>query len=147
MRAPPSPDGDEVKKIAKLTADDAAIAEKIEAQDMVALAEGQAQDPAPSQASFKKTKEANEFAEMKMDSPQWCGEGIVPPMEDFLEEGEADVEKAMEVSYNSRINHEKEIIKKTDDASDRLNIWKFGLSGIGALCSVLLRLPLAVFSS
>ncbi|KAK4757340.1 hypothetical protein SAY87_018641 [Trapa incisa] len=143
VRDPPGPDGGEVKRITTLPADEAAIVQKIEASDMGTLAgaedQGQAQDPAATQVSFKKTKEANEFADMKMDSPLRCGgvRGIVPPMEAFFfEEGKVDDDK-MEGSYASTTRGEKGgMIKKGDDPSDGLNIWKWGLCGIGALCSI-----------
>lgn len=143
----PAPGGEEAKRITELPIDEPVVAEKVEASDLGAPAGIEGHDPA-SQVSFKKTKEANEFADMKMDSSPTCGgvRGIVPPMEAFFfeEGGEANKNK-MERSCSSRMKHEKrETVKKIDpidgvrweEIRGGLNIWKWGFCGIGALCSL-----------
>lgn len=141
----PSPHGEEVKETTKPPIEEPT--EKVEALDMGAPAGAEDQDPA-SQVSFKKMKEANEFADMKMDSsPTYGGvRGIVPPMEAFFfeEGGEANCNK-MERPFSPRKKHDKrEIVKKIgpdegvswEERKGGLNMWKWGFSGIGALCSL-----------
>ncbi|OWM78823.1 uncharacterized protein LOC116195339 [Punica granatum] len=140
------PEGDEAKEVTKLPIDESVVTAKAGAPDMEALRGAEDQDPV-SQVSFKKTKEANEFADMKMDLSPRCGgvRGIVPPIEAFYfgERDEAD-ENNMEGPISPRIKHGKrEMVKKMDpcdgvsweESKGGLKMWKWGLSGIGALCS------------
>ncbi|XP_058204789.1 uncharacterized protein LOC131318818 [Rhododendron vialii] len=99
-----------------------------------------------SQVFFKKMEE-NEFVDMKMDSPRSSGRGVVVPQIDaagifqFEEE-----EKEIEIRRESTQSTNK--TKKTNQDSDSntppshqdkeggaVNIWKWSLTGIGAICS------------
>ncbi|XAR68650.1 hypothetical protein NMG60_11003848 [Bertholletia excelsa] len=94
-----------------------------------------------SQVFFKKMKE-NEFADMKMDSPK----AIVPQIEDRSEGYKGE---AMEGNTSPKMKTEKDILAKKIDLASKisgeedtweeknagLNIWKWGLTGIGAICS------------
>ncbi|XP_019457317.1 PREDICTED: uncharacterized protein LOC109357743 isoform X2 [Lupinus angustifolius] len=73
---------------------------------------------------FSKIKE-NEFVEMKMDSPK-CSRVLFPSLDvdglRFEDKGEA-----MEIMTSPRMKVEKE--------DDGFNLWKWSLTGIGAICS------------
>lgn len=78
-----------------------------------------------SQVFFKKVKEINEFVDMKMDSPKSGNRGIM---------GES---KEMKKSLDSDLKGEQEVVIWREGSSNGggLNIWKWGLNGIGAICS------------
>lgn len=88
--------------------------EKIKAQDYnIGVAEETEQDSV-SQIFFKKMKE-NEF-DMKMDSPKSTGRGILPPRS---------------------VKEEDEMVawEESNDDGSSVNMWKWSLTGIGAICS------------
>jgi hypothetical protein len=86
-----------------------------------------------SQVSFQKE---NEFVDMKMDSPRACGWGIVPQIDAEL--FQFDDHKS-EVEFESGKNREeldskgKEV--KWERENGGVNILKWSLNGIGAICS------------
>lgn len=84
-------------------------------------ADVEADQDSVSQVFFKKKE--NEFVDMKMDSPKSGGS-----------RGEA-----LEIMTSPRIkeNHDStwEHIKDDDDDDDGFNLWKWGFTGIGAICS------------
>ncbi|KAA8519041.1 hypothetical protein F0562_016185 [Nyssa sinensis] len=109
-----------------------------------------------SQVFFKKMKE-NEFVDMKMDSPRSGSRGIMPQIdagtfqfEDKSEayKGEGGVEAMESKNCTRKMKVEKEMesekgnldseIKEEvtwEENNGGLNIWKWSLTGIGAICS------------
>ncbi|KAI3446380.1 hypothetical protein Pfo_003045 [Paulownia fortunei] len=98
------------------------------------------QDPV-SQVFFKKMKET-EFVDMKVDSPKSSpSRGIMPQIEgagafQFEEKGdpckeEAKVDSEMVIKKNKNMEYD---LEGSDDGGG-LNIWKWSLTGIGAICS------------
>jgi hypothetical protein len=97
---------------------------------------------------FFKMKE-NEFVDMKMDSPKSGARGILPQIETFQfeEKGEAlesktsprmKIEKEMAMGKKSSIDMDCDSNKEEvswEETNGRLNIWKWSLTGIGAICS------------
>ncbi|XXG64163.1 hypothetical protein AAC387_Pa05g2190 [Persea americana] len=90
-----------------------------------------------SQVFFKKMKE-NEFVDMKMDSPWSGGRGLKPQIDlgaIQFEEKEEEGCKGVDLEDNSaKVVIEKERGNSYEEGG--LNIWKLGVTGIGALCSV-----------
>ncbi|PIN20208.1 hypothetical protein CDL12_07107 [Handroanthus impetiginosus] len=85
------------------------------------------QDPV-SQVFFKKMKET-EFVDMKVESPKaGASREIVPQIEAFQFEEEGDPCK--EGKVDSEID-----LDECDIEESGLNIWKWSLTGIGAICS------------
>lgn len=103
-----------------------------------------------SQVFFKKMEE-NEFVDMKMDSPRSSGRGVVVPQIDaagiFQFEEEKEIERRESTQSTTSTNKKT---KKTNQDSDSntpspswdqdkeggaVNIWKWSLTGIGAICS------------
>ncbi|XP_057486102.1 uncharacterized protein LOC130772359 [Actinidia eriantha] len=144
-------DQEQVKEVIKVVP----IDQKAKKAPNMGAVEGD-QDPV-SQVFFKKMTE-NEFVDMKMDSPKSStGRGIVPwidpGMFQFEDRSEAYKGEAMEGKpAGSKIKIEKETVKtkKTDldsgieegeeagtweEKNGGLNIWKWSLTGIGAICS------------
>ncbi|KAB1221172.1 hypothetical protein CJ030_MR2G012829 [Morella rubra] len=97
---------------------------------------------------FFKIKE-NEFVDMKMDSPKSGSRGFIPQSDAFQFE---DKDEALESITSPRMKGEKELVmsKKSnvdvdcnsdkeevnwEQNSGRLNIWKWSLTGVGAICS------------
>ncbi|KAF8398572.1 hypothetical protein HHK36_017503 [Tetracentron sinense] len=122
------------------------VSEKIKTTNMEAV--GADQDPV-SQVFFKKMKE-NEFVDMKMDSPKSSSRGSRPQIEmgsiQFEEKEEAYKGEAMEHKTSSKETIDQEMVKKdcldsnikeeTNWEGSGLNIWRWRLTGIGALCSI-----------
>ncbi|XP_002525420.2 uncharacterized protein LOC8276500 [Ricinus communis] len=106
------------------------------------------QDPI-SQVFFKKMTE-NKFVDMKMDSPESPTKGFVPPPLPQIDAGKFNFEdrsetfikgENLEAKISSpRIKNEKDINEEVEegnweDSSGGLNLWKWSLNGIGAICS------------
>lgn len=97
-----------------------------------------------SQVSFKKMKE-NEFVDMKMDSPRAGGGGwgIVPQIEAGLfqfegDDDDDDDESEVEIDQGGKKRGEldsKGKVKWERENGHGVNILKWSLSGIGAICS------------
>ncbi|OWM73221.1 uncharacterized protein LOC116205223 [Punica granatum] len=92
---------------------------------------------AVSQVFFKKMKE-NEFVDMKiLESPRSGSRPISPPIENFHFE---DVPETLESSCSPRkvpegnCDIDREVVGE-EVSRGGLNIWKWSLTGIGALCS------------
>ena len=97
-----------------------------------------------SQVFFKKMKE-NEFVDMKMDSPKSGSRGILPQ----IEAGGFQFEEKDEMMENNNNHHPskknhlgpaatpdiKEGSWTESSGGGGFNVWKWGLTGIGALCS------------
>lgn len=97
-------------------------------------------DPDTVSQVFFNMKE-NEFVDMKMDSPKSGTRGFLPQIDAGMFQFE-DKAEALEGKTSPRIKTEKE--GKVDgkkeeidweETSGRLNIWKWSLTGIGAICS------------
>lgn len=92
-----------------------------------------------SQVFFKKMKE-NEFVDMKMDSPKSGTKAVVPPqIEDKIEaysKGEALDTKITSPRFKNEKEDEKEVGEIIwEENNGGLNLWKWGFTGIGAICS------------
>ncbi|MGI4406693.1 hypothetical protein ACR2V0_28915, partial [Klebsiella pneumoniae] len=146
-----APDQEQVKEVTKVVP----IDQKAKKAPNMGAVEA-AQDPV-SQVFFKKMTE-NEFVDMKMDSPKSSGRGIVPRVDpgmfQFEDRSEAYKGEVMEGKpAGSKIRIEKETVKtkKTnldscieegeqevgtwEEKNGGLKIWKWSLTGIGAICS------------
>ncbi|XP_057982857.1 uncharacterized protein LOC131167862 [Malania oleifera] len=97
---------------------------------------------------FKKSKETDQFVDMKMDSPRSSGRGILPPQIDangafqFEDEGEAEEDLKVKIVEKEGVTEmgDSEIGEEDEETGDNggksMNMWvKWGLTGIGALCS------------
>ncbi|XP_075638288.1 uncharacterized protein LOC142610369 [Castanea sativa] len=97
---------------------------------------------------FFKMKE-NEFVDMKMDSPKSGARGFLPQIDTFQFEDKGEALEGMSMT-SPRMKVEKDMVlgKKSimdcdanieevnwDESNGRLNIWKWSLTGIGAICS------------
>ncbi|ESQ49700.1 hypothetical protein EUTSA_v10021350mg [Eutrema salsugineum] len=86
--------------------------------------------PSP-RVSFKKMKET-EFADMKTDPPA----RITSPVSQIDAVKPSDSEGSDDFREKKEVNLEKENDDVTSDRrGQRLNLWKIGLNGIGAICS------------
>ncbi|XP_061343348.1 uncharacterized protein LOC133289434 [Gastrolobium bilobum] len=91
---------------------------------------------------FFKIKE-NEFVDMKMDSPKSCGRGLFPPLDASGALKFEDKDEAMEIMASPRMKIEKEMVimncdkeeEDEEDTTDGFNLWKWSLTGVGAICS------------
>lgn len=86
-------------------------------------------DPFPSpRITFKKTKETK-FADMKIDS-------LTSPLPQNDEKHSYEVMRS-EVEENSDLRSKKEVDWDGDEniGGEKMNLWKKGLNGIGAICS------------
>ncbi|KAL2228309.1 UNVERIFIED_CONTAM: hypothetical protein Sindi_1810600 [Sesamum indicum] len=100
------------------------------------------QDPAVSQVFFKKMKET-EFVDMKVESPRGgsgtsSSRGIMPQIEgagvfQFEEKGDDDPCNKVDVEPEMVMNKRELGLEESDE--DGINIWKWSLTGIGAICS------------
>lgn len=97
-----------------------------------------------SQVFFKKMEE-NEFVDMKMDSPR---SRVVVPQ---IDAGKFQFEDTSDQAYKGSDEEEKKIVEKEsninggnkgeeavngwEDKEGGLNLWKWSLTGIGAICS------------
>ncbi|XP_050213461.1 uncharacterized protein LOC126664889 [Mercurialis annua] len=116
------------------------IIPEINGSDQVAASSKEAeadQDPI-SQVFFKKMKE-NKFVDMKLDSPESPTKGFVHPPSPQIDAAQFKFEDKGEVleinkTNSPRIEDQKEKIWEGDD-DDGLNLWKWSLNGIGAICS------------
>ncbi|KAL6986941.1 hypothetical protein U1Q18_012702 [Sarracenia purpurea var. burkii] len=132
------------------------VTNKVMADQKVTMEEetGVDQDTVSQQVFFKKMKE-NEFVDMKMDSPKSSGRGIVPGTFQFEErssdhqayKGDAAME-AGKPGSKSKIEKEKngvsrkahqlldsETAEEKEEKNSGMNIWRWSLTGIGAICS------------
>lgn len=96
------------------------------------------QDPV-SQVFFKKMKE-NEFVDMKIDSPKSpTSKSFAPPQIDAAKFNFDDKGETLESVSSPRLKNEKEILEveevSWEENSGGLNLWKWSLNGIGAICS------------
>lgn len=90
-----------------------------------------------SQVFFKKMKE-NEFVDMKMDSPKSGNRGILPQIEAGkfqFEEKDDDQVQAMEATPTIEEEDDQVITWEQSNDINGVNMWKWGLTGIGAICS------------
>lgn len=101
-----------------------------------------------SQVFFKKLKE-NEFADMKMDSPKSQNMGLLPQIgvgsyqfeekekkkDGNFDEEEKEVEEIKPIKREKGSSKEEEIVDWEDDNNGGLNIWKWAMTGIGAVFS------------
>ncbi|KAI3877468.1 hypothetical protein MKX03_026525 [Papaver bracteatum] len=95
-----------------------------------------------SQVFFKKMKE-NEFVDMKLDSPKSVSRGIKAPA---IESGSIQFEDKEEIIENKKIDDQEAVKNYLDSKDERnleksnngggLQIWKWRITGIGALCSL-----------
>ncbi|KAL0428658.1 UNVERIFIED_CONTAM: hypothetical protein Slati_3040600 [Sesamum latifolium] len=112
---------------------------------------GADQDPAVSQVFFKKMKET-EFVDMKVESPRggtssW---GIMPQIEgagvfQFEEKGGDDLCNKVDVEAEMVMNKMELGLEESDE--DGINIWKWSLTGIGAICSFGVAVCIIILSS
>ncbi|XP_027358252.1 uncharacterized protein LOC113867260 [Abrus precatorius] len=92
---------------------------------------------------FFKIKES-EFVDMKMDSPKSCNRGLLPPMDASAFKFE-DKSEAKEIITSPRRMIEKGMFGMESDKEEDstweeennsgFNIWKWSLTGVGAICS------------
>lgn len=100
----------------------------------------EADQEAVSQVFFKKMKE-NEFVDMKMDSPKSGSRGILPQIEagGFQFEEKDERMGHNNVNPSSKKNNLGADIKEEGGGEESggggFNVWKWSLTGIGALCS------------
>lgn len=97
-----------------------------------------------SKVFFKKLKE-NEFVDMKMDSPKSLNKGILPQIDVGtykFEEKEKETEQKQELPINKEEKLSKNSIMEEvsgnwddDHNNEGLNVWKWAMTGIGALFS------------
>ncbi|KAI3880585.1 hypothetical protein MKW92_020074 [Papaver armeniacum] len=97
-----------------------------------------------SQVFFKKMKE-NEFVDMKLDSPKSVSRGIKAPP--AIESGSIQFEDKEEIVENKKIDDQEAVknyldsedqrnLEKSNNGGGGLQIWKWRITGIGALCSL-----------
>ncbi|KAJ9179900.1 hypothetical protein P3X46_008213 [Hevea brasiliensis] len=104
------------------------------------IASKEADQDQVSQVFFKKMKE-NEFVDMKMDSPKSpTTKGFVPPQIDAGKFNFEDTGDALETKICSPRNKNEKEIKEVEEvnweeSNSGLNLWKWSLNGIGAICS------------
>ncbi|KAL8142850.1 hypothetical protein V2J09_015882 [Rumex salicifolius] len=101
-------------------------------------------DAVSSQVFFKKIGE-NEFADMKLDSPKSTNKGFVPQIdlgnpqfEEKMEGFDVPIEEKKMVDSSDEQAFDCKEEKLSENGNDNhggLNIWKMGMTGIGALCS------------
>ncbi|KAI6697048.1 hypothetical protein NL676_017167 [Syzygium grande] len=151
---PPAPDERLMREIIKVPVEiklPSLITEKMiePPDDGKAVGLEEADQDMVSQVFFKKMTEP-EFADMKMDSPRSGTRGIVVPQIDAAAfQGEAVLDsscsprKRHEVTARDVVGVTKKQQGSDSDAEEAawdenrggLNIWKWGFTGIGALCS------------
>jgi hypothetical protein len=140
-------DDDLVKGITKVPIEISVLPSAVISENIKAM---EADQDTVSQVFFKKMKE-NEFVDMKMDSPKSGARGFLSQIEtgtfQFEDNGEAlesktsprmKIEKEMVMSKKSSIDMDCDGSKEEitwEETSGRLNIWKWSLTGIGAICS------------
>ncbi|KAL0346332.1 UNVERIFIED_CONTAM: hypothetical protein Sradi_4464500 [Sesamum radiatum] len=112
---------------------------------------GADQDPAVSQVFFKKMKET-EFVDMKVESPRGgaSSRGIMPQIEgagvfQFEEKGDDDLCNKVDVGPEMVVNKMELGLGESDE--DGINIWKWSLTGIGAICSFGVAVCIIILSS
>lgn len=151
---PPAPDERLMREIIKVPVEiklPSLITEKVikPPDDGTAMGLEEADQDMVSQVFFKKMTEP-EFADMKMDSPRSGARGIFVPQ---LDAGAFQGESVLDSSCSPRKRHEvtaRDVVGVTKKQQDSdcdaeeatwdenrggLNIWKWGFTGIGALCS------------
>lgn len=101
----------------------------------------EAEQDAVSQVFFKKTNN-NEFVDMKMDSPRSGSRGISPTFDAGAFSFEDTIGEPLEnkSSPRKRSGRKDQIFWEDDsgnweDNSGGVNLWKWSLTGIGAICS------------
>ncbi|KAL2923246.1 ATG8-interacting protein 1 [Bienertia sinuspersici] len=96
-----------------------------------------------SQVSFKKLKE-NEFVDMKMDSPKSINRGLLPQIDvgayQFEEKLKGEDEKQIPINKKDEKISRNSIMDEVsgnwnDGNNEGLNVWKWAMTGIGALFS------------
>eukprot|EP00262_Sarcandra_glabra_P016865 TRINITY_DN561_c0_g1_i2.p1 TRINITY_DN561_c0_g1~~TRINITY_DN561_c0_g1_i2.p1 ORF type:complete len:242 (-),score=50.60 TRINITY_DN561_c0_g1_i2:173-898(-) len=113
---------------------------EVQKSEKVVQNTGSDHDPL-SQVFFKKMKE-NEFVDMKMDSPKSGNRGIKPQIEvGLIQFGEKEAQQGEDSeSKASKIGIEQPIEKNRGNSEMKekggLSIWRWRLTGIGALCSI-----------
>ncbi|KAL0338048.1 UNVERIFIED_CONTAM: hypothetical protein Scaly_2079900 [Sesamum calycinum] len=109
---------------------------------------GADQDPAVSQVFFKKMKET-EFVDMKVESPRGvlvvegsCRESA------GREEGDGDpCNKEAKVDVEAEMVMNKMEVGLEESDEDGINIWRWSLTGIGAICSFGVAVCIIILSS
>ncbi|KAL0316914.1 UNVERIFIED_CONTAM: hypothetical protein Sradi_5569600 [Sesamum radiatum] len=115
---------------------------------------GADQDPAVSQVFFKKMKET-EFVDMKVESPRGgtSSRGIMPQIEgagvfQFEEKGDGDpCNKEAKVDVEAEMVMNKMEVGLEESDEDGINIWRWSLTGIGAICSFGVAVCIIILSS
>lgn len=89
-----------------------------------------------SQVFFKKMKE-NEFVDMKMESPKSLNRGILPQIDvgPYQEKKGGNYEKGVEKEEEIIKKEDIEILNDDDNDEEGLNVWKWAMTGIGAVFS------------
>lgn len=97
------------------------------------------------QVFFNKAKETNQFVDLKLDSPKSVNMGILPlidvgvhQFEEKVGDLEVDEKTTVEMSEEEKeggVCWEGEVDHDDHQRTDKSNLWKFGLTGIGALFS------------
>lgn len=130
----------------KVPADDV-IVPSIFTEDVEASSKEADKDNTVSQVFFK-VKEA-EFVDMKLDSPKSGSRGFLPQIEasKFQSANNVDpMESMSSCSPRMKTEKEAEVVKKVDDhgkdekvtwedSGGGVNLWKWTLNGVGAICS------------
>ncbi|KAJ4823855.1 hypothetical protein Tsubulata_018150 [Turnera subulata] len=117
------------------------IMPKVKDPDYVGSRDQEADQDSVSQVFFKKLKES-EFVDMKLDSPKSPTRIFLPPQIDAASFNFEDNSEALEAAKipSPRIkNMENESAKHQqviwEENSGAANLWKWSLTGIGAICS------------
>jgi hypothetical protein len=122
----PDPDEETFKEVIKMVVDGCKENGKVE-EPPPAMVEGTEEGQRlPQVVFFKKTTE-NEFADMKMDSPKFSPAGVkgfVPTIDAFFFDEQSEVKKKMDCGSNWK-----------GEVKGGVNLWKWGMTGVGALCS------------
>ncbi|XP_038695779.1 uncharacterized protein LOC119992989 isoform X2 [Tripterygium wilfordii] len=125
------PEAELIKEVVKVPTDtnivSSATTEKVKDSDLDEVA----------QVFFKKLKE-NKFADMKTYSPKASPRGVLPQIDAGAFKFE-DRSETMEIvtSPKKEVENDEDIREVTweENSSAGLNIWKWSLNGIGAICS------------
>uniref|UniRef100_A0A5B6YXV0 DUF6821 domain-containing protein n=1 Tax=Davidia involucrata TaxID=16924 RepID=A0A5B6YXV0_DAVIN len=143
----------EIKKV-PIEINMAQASEKIKAPNIGGAA-SDAEQEMVSQVFFKKMKE-NEFVDMKMDSPKSGSRGgIMPPFQFEDKKGEGDVEAMEKVEkemVNKKGNLDSDVKEEVNCWEENLqtgglNIWKWSLTGVGAIGAAAATICIIIFGS
>ncbi|KAK4432206.1 hypothetical protein Salat_0982700 [Sesamum alatum] len=111
------------------------------------------QDPAVSQVFFFKKMKETEFVDMKVESPtsssSSSSRGLIPQIEgggifQFEEKGD-DSQGGGKLVLVEEVEQEMVMMEESDEGG--INIWKWSLSGIGAICSFGVAVCIIILSS